>query len=288
MRIASTHLVTTARQKLRVKNGDPKSTKSTETGSSLILALVFLVVSSLIVLSLANLATNDLNNASKFKLAQSRQSTANSAVELALEKIRYNFMPQTLNASPPASCWNSDSTPSQVTLNGQSIDVWCSTKWKPLSSQTRQVTFDACDSSISALNCASHPLLFAVVTFDDYPAPTSVISTAQCSSTCGVSMDVNSWVFGDTPPAVSSINPTSGSTSGGTSMTINGSNFTSGAKVEFVNTSLSSNDIVQATSVTVVNSTTITATTPTLSSGASYYVTVTTPSGTSSYGPEFN
>lgn len=272
----------------KVGNSDLRSVKSNETGSSLILALVFLVVSSLIVLSLANLATNDLNNASNFKLAQSRQSTANSAVELALEKIRYNFMSQTLNASPPASCWNSDSTPSQVTLNGQSIDVWCSTKWNPLSSQTREVTFDACDSSVSALTCASHPLLYAVVTFDDYPAPTSAISTAQCSSTCGVSMDVNSWVFDDTPPTVSSINPTSGSTSAGTSMTINGSNFTSGAKVEFVNTSLTSNDIVQATAVTVVNSTTITATTPTLSSGTSYYVTVTTPSGTSSYGPQFN
>lgn len=262
--------------------------RDTDRGSSLILALVFLVVSSLIVLSLGSLATNDLNNATKFKLAQSRQSTANSAVELALEKIRYNFMPQTLNASPPAPCWNSDSTPSQVTLNGQSVDVWCSTKWNPLSNQTRQVTFYACDSTFSASACGSHPLLYAVVTFDDYPAPSSAISTAQCSSTCGISMNVNSWVFDDSPPTLTSISPTSGSTSGGTTMTITGTNFTSGAVVEFINTSLGSNDIVQASSVSVINSTTITATTPALASGASYYVVVVTSSGTSAYGPQFN
>lgn len=259
-----------------------------ESGSSLILALVFMIVSSLIVLSLSSLATNDLNNASKFKLAQSRQSTADSAVELAIEKVRYNFMPQTLNASPPQSCWNSDSTPSQVSLNNQNIDVWCSTRWAPLSTKTRVVTFFACQSTVTAAQCGTTPLLDVVVTFDDYPSPIEPISTAQCTSTCGESMDINSWIFDDTPPTVTTISPTSGSSSGGSGLTITGTNFAGGATVQFVNTSLSSNSIIQATGVAVVNSTTITANWPALSSGSSYYVTVTTAEGTSQYGPTFN
>ena len=112
-----------------------------EKGSSLILALAFMVVTSLVVISLAGLATNDLNNTAKFTSAQSLQSAADSATNLAVNSLRYNFMPQTLNASPPQPCWTTGPTPSDVTLNGQSVSVWCSTAWTPLSPNTRLVTF---------------------------------------------------------------------------------------------------------------------------------------------------
>jgi IPT/TIG domain len=65
-------------------------------------------------------------------------------------------------------------------------------------------------------------------------------------------------------PTVSSLSPSSGSTAGGTAVTITGTNFAAGATVTFGGTA--------ATSVVVVNSTTITATTPAGSAGA---VTVT-------------
>ncbi|HET6854716.1 MAG TPA: IPT/TIG domain-containing protein, partial [Pyrinomonadaceae bacterium] len=65
-------------------------------------------------------------------------------------------------------------------------------------------------------------------------------------------------------PAVSSVSPNSGSTSGGTSVTITGSNFASGAAVKF--------DSTAATNVNVVNSTTITATTPAHAAGAANVV----------------
>ena len=55
-------------------------------------------------------------------------------------------------------------------------------------------------------------------------------------------------------PSVSGITPNSGPTDGGTSVTINGNNFVSGATVSI--------GLTPATSVNVVNSTTITATTP--------------------------
>jgi phospholipase C len=69
-------------------------------------------------------------------------------------------------------------------------------------------------------------------------------------------------------PTVSSISPTSGPAAGGTSVTLTGTNFASGATVTFGG--------LAATSVTVVNSTTITAKTPANAPGATN-VTVTNP-----------
>ena len=69
---------------------------------------------------------------------------------------------------------------------------------------------------------------------------------------------------GTTPPTVSSVSPNSGTTAGGTAVTIAGTNFAAGATVTIGGTA--------ATNVAVVNSTTITATTPAGSAGA---VTVT-------------
>src|SRR6202035_466621 len=61
-------------------------------------------------------------------------------------------------------------------------------------------------------------------------------------------------------PAPTSISPTSGTTSGGTPVTISGTNFASGATVTFGGTA--------ANNVVVVSSTTITATTPAHAAGA--------------------
>jgi hypothetical protein len=61
------------------------------------------------------------------------------------------------------------------------------------------------------------------------------------------------------PPAPTAISPTSGTTSGGTPVTISGTNFASGATVTFGGTA--------ATNVVVVSSTTITATTPAKAAG---------------------
>ena len=72
-------------------------------------------------------------------------------------------------------------------------------------------------------------------------------------------------------PTVSSVSPNSGTTTGGTAVTITGTNFATGATVTF--------GPAAATSVTVVNSTTITATTPAGSAGA---VTVTVTVGAQS------
>jgi hypothetical protein len=73
-------------------------------------------------------------------------------------------------------------------------------------------------------------------------------------------------------PTVTSVSPNAGKLAGGTSVTISGANFTSGATVRFGTTA--------ATAVHFVNPSTLTATSPAGSAG-SVDVTVTTPGGTS-------
>jgi C1A family cysteine protease len=75
-----------------------------------------------------------------------------------------------------------------------------------------------------------------------------------------------------TPPIVTGILPATGSTNGGTQITITGSGFTGATAVHFGTTA--------ATGVTVVSATSITATSPAHTAGI-VDVTVTTPSGTS-------
>ncbi len=100
------------------------------------------------------------------------------------------------------------------------------------------------------------------------------IANGGRSGSVGVLVDVSGYFIPAPPPAptVTSISPTSGPTAGGTSVTITGTNFTSGATVEFGSTA--------ATSVTYTSSTSLTATSPAESAGT-VDITVTTAGGTS-------
>lgn len=97
----------------------------------------------------------------------------------------------------------------------------------------------------------------------------TVKSNAATNPTATVSLSANAT---STQPTISSVSPNNGSTTGGTSVTITGGNFASGATVKFGSTA--------ASSVAVVNSTTITAKSPTGSAGA-VTVTVTNSNGQS-------
>ncbi len=80
----------------------------------------------------------------------------------------------------------------------------------------------------------------------------------------------NDFTFAD-PPTISNVNPNSGSTAGGTNVTITGTNFIAGATVTFGGTA--------ATSINVASATSITCTTPAHAAGA-VNVVVTTSVGT--------
>ncbi len=101
------------------------------------------------------------------------------------------------------------------------------------------------------------------------------------------------FTFAPLTPTVAGLTSTSGSRTGGTGMTITGTGFVSGATVSFVKevggvpVSPVVSVLVPATGVSVTGSTTLGVSSPAVSGAATYYVTVTTPGGTSAYGPVF-
>ncbi|MFY9908302.1 MAG: IPT/TIG domain-containing protein, partial [Candidatus Sulfotelmatobacter sp.] len=101
------------------------------------------------------------------------------------------------------------------------------------------------------------------------PAESAGAVTVTVTNSSGLSGSLASAFTYLAPPTVTSVSPSSGSTGGGTAVTITGTNFVAGATVTFGSTA--------ATNVVVVNSTTITATTPAGGAGA-VTVTVTNPS----------
>ncbi len=230
-----------------------------DNGSSLVLALVFLIAVSLIVTTLMFSVQNNLNNATRFSTVQSVQSSAGSATELAIQNLKASFEGQTLFASPPAGCLNSAGL-TQIALNNHTFNVWCSTMWNPNGSDslwpafgadkpgsdTRMVTIVTCLSSVSsAAACASSPLLQATVSFDDYPSGFGTPVYLPCDDvnaasvlTCGSGTIVDSWTFYPVVPVVTSI---SGAVSASTTstLTVTGSNLggltTGNATVDFIN-----------------------------------------------------
>ena len=270
-----------------------------ESGSVLVLALIFLVVVSVIVVSLLSWLGNSLSATTTVGKQRSLEGAATNAVNLAIQNTRTTFAAQLVNSTPSA-CWYSGVTPQQPQPDPSSnidVDVWCSMFWQPSSTNTRQITYSACLSTVSAAQCGATPLLQAVVTFDDYttplvsPAPTPV--PCNVTGLCGQGMTLNSWQWNPTVPAVSSISPTTSSIAGGTTLTVTGTGFVPGSSVNFVqesnNVPSSANVVIAAqpaTCVTVQSNNTctqLTVTTPAVTSGTDYFVTVSTPGGTSPY-----
>ena len=288
-----------------------------EAGAIIILALVFLVAVSLIVMGLLTWVGTSLTATSTFANERSVESATTSAMNLAIQNTRYTFTHQLLNVSPPQACWyDTGGNPQQPPqINNQQIDVWCSMVWQPFTANTRTITYSACPSSLTNTQCAAAPVLQVIVTFDDY-APGIGVPTAnpvQCNFTgfCGQSLTQNSWLWGPNVPSVTSISPTTATINGTNAttgqpqtLTISGSDFVQGASaVNFVqetgasgspaNSPSTANSAagvivtIPATQVTWDGCNgslcTLSVLAPTVTSGTHYFVTVTTPGGTSPY-----
>lgn len=281
----------------RPSRGAPRRTRD-ETGASLILALVFLIVVSLIVISMATWTATGLRSSIRFTAAQSTVATANSVTEVAVSDARVDFEASTINASPPVPCLSA----AYPTQNDVSMNTWCSTQWNQQSVKTRVVTFSTCLASVSATDCQAHPLLQAIVTYNDFPttnnyascAPVSTLTTTTTTvagtSSCGTGMKINTWVFAPTPPVVATASPIGVipldcSAYGTNPVQVTGSGFTSPASVTFVVPSSPSNystSSLQAPLTKVISTTLIYACEPVYSgSQITVNVVVSTPTGTS-------
>jgi hypothetical protein len=290
--------------------------RSDEAGSSLILALIFLVVISLVVGALASWTANNLSNTVKFQADRSAQYALSSASQVAIQNIRYTPLlapNQTLNASPPSYCWGqaqptqTAGTVSELTVLGNQVALWCSTVWNS-SAATRVVTVSACLTSAvptpasgssltsiqaAAAQCAATPGLQTVVTFEDYSASNPTVNPGVCLSppngSCGTGVTINSATSGLTNPTVTALSSTQGPVTGGTTLTLSGSGFmggTSAPVVNFVATNASSNIVLQGTNVTVNSDNSLTVSTPPATTVTSYYVIVSTSSGSSAAGSQ--
>ncbi len=268
-----------------------------ESGAILVLALVFLVAVSLIVTALLTWMGTSLSATGSFTFERNVEYAATDAVNLAIQNTRFSFDVGSptpfLNNATPEAC-------AAYTTSGQSVDVYCSMLWQPYSANTRVFTYSACSagspSDASPADCAAKPLLQAIVAFDDYPpgvaAPSPNPTPCQPISkngSCGLSMTQVSWQWRPVVPAITSLSPSTGSITGGATVTIRGSGFAAGETVNFVleNPLAGSYNPPVAASV-VANPapgcalpTCLQVTSPMVTNGFAYYVEVITPGGTS-------
>jgi hypothetical protein len=188
----------------RVKDEDtqgevPRRRRSSERGSSLILALVYIVSVSLIVGALADWAMNDLNNTTHFQSAATLDNAVSGATEIAIQSMRYYPQYPATQSPTVANCWTPPTLTyaSDVTINTDLVAVWCSTVENLKSPNTRVVTFYACTETAATVAsptaaatamgaCQSTPRLKAVVTFDDYPSGGGGLLTQTCSGGPGI------------------------------------------------------------------------------------------------------
>ena len=285
---------------LRAEKVENPPVRSDEDGAVLVLALIFLVAVGLIVTALLSWVGNSLTDTGSFQTARNVEFGATGAINLAVQNTRYVFdvnagTPQALlNNASPELCANY-AVPEETT----SVDVYCTMVWQPYSSNTRVFTYSACVSNTTADNspsdCAANPLLQARYAFYDYPSAGATIGTpAQCqppsnNGACGENMTLLSWLWNPVVPAVFSLSPNGGFVSGGTTVTIRGTGFTGGESVNFVAQSPATGSYSPQMPATVVANpapgcalpTCLQVTSPAVTSGTAYFVTVTTPGGTS-------
>ncbi len=189
-----------------------RSRGRSDRGSSLILALIYVVAVSLVALALADWATNDLSNTTKFSNASQFDTALRSIVELGTQNIRYKPLNTTLSTTIPPQpgpvglCWTptSGSMDSQI-VDGYSLAVWCQTTESTASiksSATRLVTLYACPTTITTgTACAASFSVESLVTFDDYQSGVSAYLSQTCvPPNCGFGATQKSWIWGVSYP----------------------------------------------------------------------------------------
>lgn len=165
--------------------------QSNESGSILILALVFMLVAALTVYSIVTWAGNSLVQTKVFNQSSALDYATGAAVQMSMQELRYSYEAPTSGyvACNPVSGGS-------VTLNGVSVSVYCQIVDNPDSAATRVITFDSCASTISESGCVASPFLQAVISYDDY----SESNIDGCSSlsdqvTCGTAMSIDGWTL---------------------------------------------------------------------------------------------
>lgn len=266
---------------------------SDERGASLLLALIFLTVISVVTVSLLSWIGNGLTDSLDFKSARTTESAANSAAELAMQYVRYNFDKNTINSPNPVPC-----TPNSLpSLNNRSMATYCRTQWLSASG-SRNVIISVCQGGDS-LACENQPLLQADIILNDNSLSsknncTPGTSGSASTTTCGSGLNVENWVIDATPPTVTSVvagtslpktcTDLDGTLSSPFVITGTGFLYNGGGDPTVSLADSTSDATLPSYPIQVIDSSTIYACRPLeAQAGVNYWVTVATPSGTSAY-----
>jgi hypothetical protein len=180
-----------------------------EEGAILVLALIFMVVTALVVTGLLAFSGNDILNAGNLQSARSAAYASDGAIQVAMWNMRYTF-PTSAQQTTAGFCPNPSGQPSTNTnsfkpinngtqpLDGQPIIVWCGPV--TVGAQTRSVTFYAYPPSQCQSSCTGQAYIQAHVVYNDLGGTQSGSNNMEykCSSsttdTCGTGMTVDSWI----------------------------------------------------------------------------------------------
>jgi hypothetical protein len=179
----------------RVQGGLDAADRRGEDGATLILALIFVIVSSLILLSLVTLTGNDLLNSGNLRDARAVTYAADGATDAAILATRYSDSYYTQTAAPFGNCM--PGAPASIPIDSLSMIVVCGNSTNSsLSSATRTVNFYTC-VNVAVTSCSrSLAVLTAQVQYNDFSS--TGFNTYECSATqtgtCGTGMTIASWV----------------------------------------------------------------------------------------------
>jgi hypothetical protein len=193
----------------RQRNGE--LARRDENGAVLLLALIFMVVTALIVTGLAAWSGNDIKNIGNIKSGRSALYAADGAVQTAIWNVRYAYPPGISNGTSTTP-WTgfcpsfTGAGTNPMSLDGWSIDVTCSMVVNEGSSpNSRTVTLSAYPAYPSRCNgsgCNGNPLVTAQVQFNDFssllanscPVDNAATWTYEPTTSCGTGEVVVSWV----------------------------------------------------------------------------------------------
>jgi Tfp pilus assembly protein PilX len=172
--------------------------RPSDQGAALILAIVFLLAMSILVVVLGNLATEASTTTINVRDQTTVEADAESAGTFAIQQVRRSYSQAPYGSTPGQFASAAKCLPASALSGPTSLMVFCA--GSQLGS-TRTVNFYVCGpSSVSASQCTQpgsrSELLFASVTYVDAPSgdlPLSASCGPTSSATCGVTMTTNEW-----------------------------------------------------------------------------------------------
>jgi hypothetical protein len=169
-----------------------------ESGAILVLALIFTVITALLISGLAAWAGNDIKNIGNLTSSRTAVYAANGAIQTAIYNTRYSFSSNTTAGFCPST---SQSNTDPFTLAGRvasvSIDVWCTYPTQcPIPFCSRVVTMSAYPAAqCTSTACIGSPYVQAEVVYDDNTSLNYNDCTATgAQTTCGSTMTIYSYV----------------------------------------------------------------------------------------------